>query len=292
MNVIYILGTEKGACIDPPDHDGGKRIRQRAPLTRWIGPAADAIIHPAEDHRGDLPRLAILFGKDEDGAGARVLLNGTANRPLAELSLRHPVRERQFVNAGVARLTLPGRVIPPILPMQLAVDRREGPAQGRRPRAAASPPGWVQATASLSVLAARAREHLCFALAVLGSLIGTAQGDCTAPRQVSANCRVCNIKAGVRLLRRSEHRDAQDSNRSGRRGDCHGSLDDYQRLHQSSERSFESTPPPALRDLAGDCPSWRRRCDVRNCGPVTSFVERRRRVRHRPQIQCQAQHLR
>jgi hypothetical protein len=110
--VIYILGTEKGACIDPPDHDGGKRIRQRAPLTRWIGPAADAIIHPAEDHRGDLPRLAILFGKDEDGAGARVLLNGTANRPLAELSLRHPVRERQFVNAGVARLTLPGRVTP------------------------------------------------------------------------------------------------------------------------------------------------------------------------------------
>jgi hypothetical protein len=96
MNVIYILGTEKGACIDPPDHDGGERIRQKAPLTRWIGPAVDAIIHPAEDHRGDLPRLAILFGKDEDGAGARVLLNGNANRPLAELSLRHPVRERQL----------------------------------------------------------------------------------------------------------------------------------------------------------------------------------------------------
>jgi hypothetical protein len=173
------------------------------------------------------------------------------------------------------RLILPGRAIPTIMPMQ---------ARGRSPRgplaklAASRRRHHQQATASLACdEAALAREHLCFELAALGSLIGTRRWRTW---QLSTNCRVCNIKAGVRLLRRSEHRDTQDSNRIGRRGDCHGRLLDAERLGHSLAAALAAAALLARSSPAGPLVGPRSHAPAASRSPSLAFRGNRFAYRH------------
>jgi hypothetical protein len=156
----------------------------------------------------------------------RLLLNADQSRFLTELTLRHAAPESFFVGAGIRALIdsyaaglsqkIPQCSWRPIV-------NRHGANTVSRTRHRQD---YVDTTRLRSPVRSRRRWPAASLLSSLqlGFRNRNTERMCRT-LQLSGNCGVSYLKAGVRLLTEEEHHDAEDSNWIGRRGDCHSRLD-------------------------------------------------------------------